>query len=245
MDRRVFVGSLAGALLARPFRAAAQGVSGVPRIGLLRPGTPSDVADRASVGAFLNGLQEAGYTPGADVRVEIRYAEGKLERLKAIARDLVALPAHVLVTSNPYATEAARDATHTVPIVVALDYETDPVARGWIASIARPQGNLTGLFLDQPEMTGKLVTAFRAMNGGPAAAAAEVPAAADPLAALSPRVQEILRHIARGASNKEIARGLDIAETSVKIHVQHILRKLDLSNRVHAAVYATERGLLA
>ncbi|HEX7787942.1 MAG TPA: ABC transporter substrate-binding protein [Methylomirabilota bacterium] len=161
MDRRVFVGSLAGALLARPFRAAAQGVSGVPRIGLLRPGTPSDVADRASVGAFLNGLQEAGYTPGADVRVEIRYAEGKLERLKAIARDLVALPAHVLVTSNPYATEAARDATHTVPIVVALDYETDPVARGWIASIARPQGNLTGLFLDQPEMTGKLLALLK------------------------------------------------------------------------------------
>jgi two-component system nitrate/nitrite response regulator NarL len=95
-----------------------------------------------------------------------------------------------------------------------------------------------------PEMTGKLVTAFRAMNGGPAAAAAEVPAAADPLAALSPREQEILRHIARGASNKEIARGLDIAETTVKIHVQHILRKLGLSSRVQAAVFlaGTLRG---
>lgn len=74
-----------------------------------------------------------------------------------IARELVALPADVLVTSNPYATQAAREASHIVPIVVALDYETDPVARGWIASIARPGGNVTGLFLDQPEMTGKLL----------------------------------------------------------------------------------------
>jgi putative ABC transport system substrate-binding protein len=62
-----------------------------------------------------------------------------------IARELVALPADVLVTSNPYATQAAREASHIVPIVVALDYETDPVARGWIASIARPGGNVTGL----------------------------------------------------------------------------------------------------
>jgi two-component system nitrate/nitrite response regulator NarL len=90
-----------------------------------------------------------------------------------------------------------------------------------------------------PEMTGKLVTAFRAMN----APAPEPEAApADPLAALSPREQEILQHIARGASNKEIARALTIAETTVKIHVQHILRKLGLSSRVQAAVFLAECG---
>jgi two-component system nitrate/nitrite response regulator NarL len=92
-----------------------------------------------------------------------------------------------------------------------------------------------------PELTGKLVTAFRAMSGSPSPAAAEPAAAADPLAVLSPREQEILRCIARGASNKEIARGLDIAETTVKIHVQHILRKLNLNSRVQAAVFATQR----
>ena len=84
-----------------------------------------------------------------------------------------------------------------------------------------------------PEMTGKLVSAFQS--------AAPVPAE-DATAALSPREEEILREIARGASNKEIARTLAIAETTVKIHVQHILRKLKLSSRVQAAVYATERG---
>lgn len=87
-----------------------------------------------------------------------------------------------------------------------------------------------------PEMTGKLVQALRSMYGG------EPPPTSDPLAALSPREREILEHIARGASNKAIARTLDIAETTVKIHVQHILRKLGLASRVQAAVYLTGRG---
>ena len=90
------------------------------------------------------------------------------------------------------------------------------------------------------EMTGKLVAAFRGA-GAPAAAAPA--AAASPLEQLSPREREILRGIARGESNKEIARALNIAETTVKIHVQHVLRKLDVSSRVQAAVLATEHGL--
>jgi two-component system nitrate/nitrite response regulator NarL len=90
-----------------------------------------------------------------------------------------------------------------------------------------------------PEMTGKLVNAFQALGSD-----AQVPAStadADPIHSLSPREREILGHIAKGASNKEIARALDIAETTVKIHVQHILRKLNLGSRVQAAVYATGR----
>ena len=115
-----------------------------------------------------------------------------------------------------------------------------------------------------PEMTNKLVTAYRqAVAGGPASFAATAPAPLDdepaaavppppapaperaasteasPLSRLSPRERDILREIARGASNKEIARTLDIAETTVKIHVQHILRKLNLSSRVQAAVMAS------
>ncbi len=92
-----------------------------------------------------------------------------------------------------------------------------------------------------PEMTGKLVNAFQALRTG-TEAASPAAADADPIHSLSPREHEILGHIARGASNKEIARALDIAETTVKIHVQHILRKLKLSSRVQAAVYATARA---
>jgi two-component system, NarL family, nitrate/nitrite response regulator NarL len=87
-----------------------------------------------------------------------------------------------------------------------------------------------------PEMTGKLVAAFQGANGEPAA---PVDGA---LASLSPREAEVLQQIARGASNKEIARSLDIAETTVKIHVQHILRKLGLNSRVQAAVYLSSRN---
>jgi two-component system nitrate/nitrite response regulator NarL len=88
------------------------------------------------------------------------------------------------------------------------------------------------------EMTGKLVAAFRGAQAGPAEAAP-----ASPLEQLSPRERDILRGIARGESNKEIARALGIAETTVKIHVQHVLRKLEVSSRVQAAVLATEHGL--
>lgn len=105
------------------------------------------------------------------------------------------------------------------------------------------------------ELMGKLVAAFQAQGGPPSDAAAEAagappdtaqpPGAAEPASPLSPREEDVLREIARGASNKEIARALDIAETTVKIHVQHILRKLGLSSRVQAAVYASDRQRVA
>ena len=100
-----------------------------------------------------------------------------------------------------------------------------------------------------PGMMSKLVGLLRAPEpaGGVAGvvpAPAAPPALDDPIHSLSPREIDILRRIVRGDSNKHIARDLDIAETTVKIHVQHILRKLGLNNRVHAAVYASERGLV-
>jgi two-component system nitrate/nitrite response regulator NarL len=91
-----------------------------------------------------------------------------------------------------------------------------------------------------PEMTGKLFSAFQTLHGSAEAAPAALES--DPIDSLSPREREILGHNARGASNKEIARAQDIAETTVKIHVQHILRKLKLSSRVQAAVYAAARA---
>ncbi|HEX5313172.1 response regulator [Aquabacterium sp.] len=113
---------------------------------------------------------------------------------------------------------------------------------------------LTGESVVSPEMTSKLIAAYRNAVTQPSAeegAAAPQPEPVEPepevqgdaaLSRLSPREHDILREIARGASNKEIARTLSIAETTVKIHVQHILRKLNLTSRVQAAVYATTRG---
>ncbi|MGB3880434.1 MAG: response regulator [Diaphorobacter nitroreducens] len=92
-----------------------------------------------------------------------------------------------------------------------------------------------------PEMMGKLVAAFQS-QGVPTPE--PLPEEEEPASVLSPREEDVLREIARGLSNKEIARALDIAETTVKIHVQHILRKLGLSSRVQAAVYASDRHRL-
>ncbi|MEO8306229.1 MAG: response regulator [Betaproteobacteria bacterium] len=103
-----------------------------------------------------------------------------------------------------------------------------------VAAIARA---MRGESVVAEEMTGKLVAAYRDAAAGPA------PAPASKVSQLSPREQEILRGIARGASNKEIGRELGIAETTVKVHVQHVLRKLDVSSRVQAAVIASEHGL--
>lgn len=97
---------------------------------------------------------------------------------------------------------------------------------------------MAGEAVVSPELTGKLVVAFQ--NAGAAAPPQPAPEA---VTLLSPREQQVLQEIATGASNKEIARTLEIAETTVKIHVQHILRKLQLSSRVQAAVYATGNGM--
>ncbi len=94
-----------------------------------------------------------------------------------------------------------------------------------------------------PEMTGKLIAAYRGASAPVGVPATAPDDAASPLAQLSPRELDILRGIACGASNKEIARDLGIAETTVKIHVQHVLRKLDVGSRVNAAVIATSHGL--
>ncbi|KDP88601.1 response regulator [Cupriavidus basilensis] len=109
------------------------------------------------------------------------------------------------------------------------------------ALVAAIHQTLKGQSAISPEMTGKLVAAFHAAHASPEEACAP-PAPADPLAVLSPREMEILQGIASGSSNKAIARQLDIAETTVKIHVQHILRKLNLSSRVQAAVFLAVRG---
>lgn len=110
------------------------------------------------------------------------------------------------------------------------------------------QNTMRGDSVVAPEMTSKLVSAYRDLSNHEAPLAVSAPQAEEEpqtvLSSLSPREREILRGIATGASNKEIAREFNIAETTVKIHVQHILRKLDVSSRVHAAVIATEIGLL-
>src|SRR5437870_6170277 len=120
----------------------------IPRIGFLSATSPSAIAAR--VEAFRRGLRELGYVEGKNIVIEWRYAEGKLDRLSELAAELVGLKVDVIVSAGPPITRAAREATATIPIVMAQD--TDPVGNGFVASLARPGGNITGLSTLLPEI---------------------------------------------------------------------------------------------
>ena len=107
----------------------------------------------ARIEAFRQGLRELGYVEGKNIVIEWRFAEGKPDRLPALAAELVRLKVDIIVTGGPTATRAAKEATTTIPIVMAQD--TDPVANGFVASLARPGGNITGLSNLSPEISGK------------------------------------------------------------------------------------------
>jgi putative ABC transport system substrate-binding protein len=141
-----------GALLfALCLPAGAQQPKKVPRIGFLFVSSLSSNLARAN--AFRQGLRELGYIEGKNIIIEWRSADGKPDRLPAIASELVHLQLDALVTAGPAATGPAKQATATTPIIMAQD--SDPIGNGFVASLARPGGNITGLSALSPEISGK------------------------------------------------------------------------------------------
>ncbi|HET8562869.1 MAG TPA: ABC transporter substrate-binding protein [Candidatus Binatia bacterium] len=131
--------------------AEAQQPGKVPRIGFLAALTPSAISDRLE--AFRQGLRDLGYVEGKNIVIEWRYAEGRADRLSELAAELVRLKVDIIVTTSSTVTRAAKEATVTIPIVMAND--ADPVGSGFVASLARPGGNITGLSTLQTEISGK------------------------------------------------------------------------------------------
>ena len=139
-------------LLAPPLAAEGQPTGKVYRIGLILTATPSESAHL--VKALDEGLRELGYVEGRNVMFERRFAEGRQERLPALAADLVRLKVDTLVTGSNPVIAAVKQASATIPVVMAVS--RDPVSAGFIASLARPGGNITGLANDPaPEIIGK------------------------------------------------------------------------------------------
>jgi len=138
-------------VLASVHLAEAQQSNKVPRIGFLSLSFPAALAAR--IEAFRQGLRELGYVEGKNIVIEWRYAEGKVDRLPALASELVHLEVNIIVTAGPSATRPAKEATSTIPIVMTFD--PDPVGNGFVASLARPGGNITGLATLAPELSGK------------------------------------------------------------------------------------------
>jgi ABC-type uncharacterized transport system substrate-binding protein len=153
VKRREFISLLGGAAAAWPLVAhAQQQAQKVPVIGFLHPGF-SD-AGSPVFDALREGLREGGYVEGDSVKLEARWAHGRPELLPQLTQELIQQRPAILVATARPSIEAARAATTTIPIL-ANDLESDPVASRYVESLARPGGNLTGMFLDAPSLCGK------------------------------------------------------------------------------------------
>jgi ABC-type uncharacterized transport system substrate-binding protein len=142
MNRRTFIVTGAG-FLAAPLAAGAQQARRVYRVGILSPGGVPYPSVATAPNLVPMVLRELGYVEGRNLVVERRFADGQFDRLPGLARELVQLQADVILATGAEATQAARGATATIPIVMIVG--VDPVARGWVTSLSRPGGNVTGL----------------------------------------------------------------------------------------------------
>jgi ABC-type uncharacterized transport system substrate-binding protein len=151
MSKKLGSFALCAMLFALSSSADAQQPTKISRIGFLGASSASTLAAR--IEALRQGLRELGYVEGKSIVIEYRWAEGKFDRLPALAAELVRLKVDVIVTGGTTSTRAAKKATVTIPIVMGFD--NDPVGNGFVASLAHPGGNITGLSTLAPEISGK------------------------------------------------------------------------------------------
>ncbi len=161
ISRRGFL-ALGAAHLAAPVVVAAQQTGRIHRLGFLGGASPSGYA--ALVSALRGGLRDHGYVEGKNITIEYRWAEGKYERLPALAAELVRLPAEVIITQGTPAALAAKQATPTIPIVMAI--VGDPVEAGVVASLARPGANVTGSSFFMGELNAKRLELLKTIVPG-------------------------------------------------------------------------------
>ena len=243
-------------LFAAPLVAEAQPPGQVYRIGALAIAGPTDTPPPPAENweGFLQGLSEIGYIEGQNVTFELRSAAGRPERFNDLAADLVRLKVDVIFARGTEAMRAAKNATklHAIPIV-AIDLESDPVAAGFIASLAKPGGNLTGMFLDLAELSGKHVQFLKetvralsriAVLGHPVVNAAQLRAVQVAAATLGMQIQTLelrdrkdLDSAFKAASGAR-AGGLIILGSPLSLLHRAQIAELELKHRL-PAIYAS------
>src|SRR5438128_6655279 len=149
MRREIFGLALGALLLALSFSAEAQQSQKIPRIGFLTAAGPGG----PNIEAFRQGLRDLRYIEGKNILIEYRYAKGKVDRLPELAAELVNLKPDLIVVASSQAASATKQATTSIPIVMATS--GDPVETGLIKSLAQPGGNVTGMTVYSPEVSGK------------------------------------------------------------------------------------------
>src|SRR6516165_11114862 len=162
IERREFITLLGGAAAAWPLPARAQQMARLPTVGFLGAGSPA-TAD-VWVSAFTSRLRELGWIEDRNIKIDVRWAEGRSDRSAEIAADLVRLGVDVIATYSTEHTQIVKQVTSTIPIVFAL--AADPVRSGLVASLAHPGGNLTGLSAQNVDLTGKRFELLREIVPG-------------------------------------------------------------------------------
>jgi ABC-type uncharacterized transport system substrate-binding protein len=244
MDRRTFVARIAGSLLGVALPAVAQPTK-IPRVGFLRTDRPP----QAYIDAFEQGLRERGYTPGKNILIEYRFADGTTAETSRLAREIVNLKVDVIVAGGGRATQAAQRVTTTIPI--AMTSASDPVGTGLVASLAHPGGNTTGtsivswdLFAKRLELlrqvlpnVSRVAVLINRLNPAPANAWNEALAAATSLGVTLQRIDvqsaadfdEAFATMAKGGAQALIVAQSTIFETS-----PYRIQQLATSNRIPA-----------
>jgi putative ABC transport system substrate-binding protein len=185
-------------LFARCSAVEAQQAKKISRIGVLFAATPSGNSER--IEAFRRGIREHGYVEGEDVFIEQRYADGNLDRLRALAADLVHLKVDVIVSASSAGTRSLKEVTNTISIVMTSD--SDPVGNKFVASLARPGGNITGLSILAPELSGKRLELLKE---------------------IVPKLQRIaVLGTSRNATTASVLREIEVAGAALKIQIQYV-----------------------
>jgi len=160
MRRRKFITLLGGAAAAWPLASHAQQGGRMRRIGVLMPLAADDPMGQARIAALREGLEKLGWTEGRNIRIDTRWTTtGEVESMQRFAKELVALQPDLIVTQSTPITATILQETHTIPIVFAL--VADPIGSGFVASFAKPGGNVTGFVTIEPTMAGKWLELLR------------------------------------------------------------------------------------
>ena len=229
MKRREFITLLGGAATAWPFGARAQPGARIYRIGFLGGADPVGYA--AQIKALHLGLVDHGYVEGRNIEIAYRWAEGRYERLPALAAELVALNVDLIITQGTPAAVVAKEATSTIPIVMAI--VGNPVESGIVPSLARPGGNLTGSSFFHPEINGKRLELMKTLLPRLARAGVLV----HPNNAAMPAVLHEM---------EATARGLQVSLKRVEVHdVDALDAAFDLAGRIDALTVVDEGLFIA
>jgi putative ABC transport system substrate-binding protein len=153
MRRRDFITLLGSAAVTWPFTARAQQPDHKRRIGVLMTSEENDAQAKVWLSGFVHDLQALGWTEGLDVRIDVRWSGGNVDRMRTYANELVGLQADVIVAHNSPVTAALQRETQTIPIVFVI--VSDPVGQGFVTALTRPGGNITGFVFIEASMGGK------------------------------------------------------------------------------------------